>query len=354
MKKDNRFKYVIVGAGFAGLVLAERIANVLDEDVLVIEKENHIGGACYDEIDRYGVLIGKYGPHTFHTSDPEVFSYVTQFCEWNNYVHRALSFVDGKFVHFPICRKTINELFGPTENEAQTAEMIETHKEEITEKFFVHFTKKQWGCERSELDASVISRIPFRNSEDDRYFTDDFQGNPVGGYTKMFSKMTKNKRIKILLNTDYKEVIDAYDYKLLFYTGPIDYYFDYSLGRLLYRSVKFIFEHHDVESYQPVASTRYPGSEYPYTRITEFKKMTGQKIMGTTILKEIPCFDGEPYYPYPTAKWKKLASEYRKLAENEKKTVFVGRLGEYRYFDMDDVVRRSLDVFESLRKDLIQ
>lgn len=349
MHKNGKYKYIVVGAGLAGLVLAERIANVLGEKVLVIEKENHIGGACYDEIDDYGVLVGKFGPHTFHTSDREIFSYITQFCQWNHYVHRALSFVEGRFVHFPICRKTVCELYGLVETDEQTAAMIEEHKDDIAEKFFVHFTKKQWGCDRSELDASVLSRIPFRSNDDDRYFTDLFQGNPIGGYTRMFQKMVESKNITILLNCDYKDVIDDYNYEKLFFTGPIDYYFDYSLGKLLYRSVKFNFEHHDIDSYQPVASTRYPGPETPFTRITEFKKMTGQKISGTTILKEIPCFEGEPYYPYPTKRWKELAQKYRELAKSEKKTVFVGRLGEYKYYDMDDVVRRSLDVFNQLK-----
>ena len=350
MYKNKNFKYIVVGAGLTGLVIAERIANVLNEKVLIIEKKNHIGGACYDEIDDYGVLIGKYGPHRFHTSDPEVFSYINQFCKWNRYIHKALSYIDGRFIHFPICRKTIRELYGPVETEEETMKMIEKHKDEIIDKFFVHFTRKQWGCDRSELDGDVISRIPFRNNEDDRYFTDLFQGNPVGGYTRMFQKMIENRNISILLNTDYKDVINDYDYEKLFFTGPIDYYFDYSLGKLLYRSVKFTFEHYEVDSFQPVSSTRYPGPETTFTRITEFKKMTGQKVSGTTILKEVPCFGGEPYYPYPTKQWKELAEKYRKLAKGENKTVFIGRLGEYKYFDMDDVIRRSLDVFNELKE----
>ena len=345
-----KYKYVVVGAGFSGLVVAERIANELNEKVLVIEKNNHIGGTTYDCIDEYGVLIGKYGPHTFHTDDEEIKNYILKFAKWNYYTHKALSFVDGKFVHFPICAKTLFDLYGVNVRDEEAEQCIAEHEEDIVNKFFRYFTFKQWGCNREELDQKVLARIPFRNNDDDRYFTDSFQGNPIGGYTKMFEKMIENKNIKVMLNTDYKEIIDKIDYDLMIYTGPIDYYFDYKLGKLLYRSVQFIFEHYDYDSYQPVASTRYPGKEYDFTRITEFKKMTGQKISGTTILKEIPCFEGEPYYPYPTPKWKELAVKYRDLAKEEPKTIFLGRLGEYTYYDMDDVVRRALDVFEEVKE----
>lgn len=344
------YKYVVVGAGLAGLTIAERIANILSEEVLIIEKKAHIGGATYDFYDDAGILIGKYGPHTFHTNDKEVFDYILQFTQWHDYTHHALSYVDGKFVPFPICRKTIKELYGTELNEEDTAKFISEHEDDLVDKFFRPFTFKQWGCQREELGKEVISRIPFRNTDEDRYFTDTYQGNPVGGYTKMFQNMISNPKIKVLLNTDYKEIISHLDYNLLIYTGPIDYYFDYSLGKLLFRSIDFIFETYKQESYQPVASTRYPGLEEKYTRITEFKKMTGQKSDFTTILKEIPCFGEEPYYPYPTQKWKQLAEQYRELCKKEEKTIFVGRLAEYRYYDMDDVVRRALDEFQKIKE----
>lgn len=349
MKINNNYFCVIVGAGIAGLVLAERISNILKKSVLIIEKRNHIGGMCYDFYDKYGFLVGKYGPHTFHTNDKEVFDYINKFCKWNNYIHRALSFVDGKFVHFPICKKTLEDLYGGHYSDAEALKMIRIKKDDIVNKFFKTFTFKQWGCDRSELNNDVISRIPFRNSDDDRYFTDKYQGNPIGGYTKLFKKMISNEKIDLRLNCNYKDIIGKINYQLLIYTGPIDEYFNYKYGQLLYRSVRFKFEHYLCDSYQPVASTRFPGTEVEYTRITEFKKMTGQKKHGTTILKEIPYFGDEPFYPYPTTKWDLIADKYRTLAKNESRTLFVGRLAEYRYYDMDDVVRRSLDIFEYIK-----
>lgn len=365
-----KYKYVIVGAGLSGIVMAERIANVLNERVLIIEKRNHIGGNIYDSYDKYGILIHNYGPHTFHTNDKEVFDYICSFTEWHEYQHRVLSYVDGNFVPIPISLETINQLYNMNLSESEMDEFINTKKVrideiktsedvvlsqggyDIYEKFFKYFTIKQWGVSPSELDKTVISRIPFRKNRDTRYFTDKYQGNPKYGYTHMCMKMLENPNIKIMLNTDYKEVIEDIEYKKLIYTGPIDYFYNYKFGELLYRSIKFIFETYDQDSYQPVASTRYP-QDYDYTRITEFKKMTGQKSSKTTILKEIPCFGGEPYYPYPTKEWKALYSRYKLLAENEKKVIFLGRLAEYKYYDMDDVIRRALDVFEELKKEKI-
>lgn len=345
-----KYKFVVVGAGLSGLVMAERIANVLGEEVLIIEKKHHIGGATYDSYDDAGILVGNYGPHTFHTNDKEVFDYILQFARWNPYIHYAKSFVDGKFVSFPINKNTIKELYNIDLNDDDAAVFIKEHEDDLVDKFFRPFTFKQWGCSREELDQDVISRIPFRNNDDDRYFTDIYQGNPIGGYSKMFMNMTSNPKIKILLNTDYKEIVGGIEFDLLIYTGPIDYYFDYAIGKLLYRSVEFHFETYDMNSYQPVPSTRYPGFETKYTRVTEFKKMTGQNIDKTTILKEIPCFGEEPFYPYPTKKWKDLADRYRELAAKEEKTIFLGRLAEYRYYDMDDVVRKALDAFEIVRR----
>ena len=221
---------------------------------------------------------------------------------------------------------------------------------DIYEKFFKYFTIKQWGVDPAEMDKSVISRIPFRKNRDTRYFTDKYQGNPQGGFTQMCKNMLNHSEIKVMLNTDYKEVIDGIRYEKLIYTGPIDYYFDFKFGELKWRSIKFIFETHDCESYQPVASTRWP-MDYDYTRITEFKKLTGQKHAKTTILKEIPCDGDEPFYTFPTAEWKALAQKYRNEATKEKNVIFLGRLAEYKYYDMDDVIRRALDVFSEMEKD---
>lgn len=344
-----KYKYVVVGAGLSGLVVAERIANVLNEKVLIIEKNNFIGGACYDSYNEHGLLVGNFGPHTFHTSDKEVFDYILQFTEWNDYVHRAMSYVDGRYLPFPINIDTINQLYNVNLDETNIEKFIKEHQDEIVNKFFVNFTNKQWECPRSELDQEVLARVPFRNNFDPRYFTDRYQGNPKGGFSKMFQRMVSNRNIKILLNTDYKEIINDIEYETLIYTGPIDYFFDYKLGKLIYRSVKFVFETYDCESLKPVASTRYP-NDYDYTRITEFKKMTGQISPKTTILKEYPCFEGEPYYPYPTMKYKSLGQEYRDLTKTVENVYFLGRLGEYMYYDMDDVVRRALDVFDNIKK----
>lgn len=362
-----KFKYIIVGAGLAGITMAERIANVMRENVLIIEKRQHIGGNIYDSYNEAGILIHNYGPHTFHTDDKEVFDYICQFTEWNDYQHRVLSYVDGNFVPMPISLETINQLYNTNMSSSEMEEYIEQQKipikenktsedvvlsqggRDIYEKFFKYFTIKQWGVSPAELDSTVISRIPFRMNRDTRYFTDKYQGNPKNGYTVMCQKMLDNPRIKVLLNTDYKEIIGDISYEKLIYTGPIDYYFDYCYGELLYRSIRFQFETYDYESYQPTASSRYP-MDYDYTRITEFKKMTGQEHSKTTILKEFPCFGGEPYYPYPTVEWKNLAQKYRELANKETKVVFLGRLAEYKYYDMDDVVRKALNVFEEIKR----
>lgn len=363
-----KVKYVVVGSGLAGLTMAERIATQLNEKVLIIEKRNHIGGNVYDSYNEEGLMVQNYGPHTFHTSDKEIFDYVLQFTEWHEYQHRVMSYVDGNWVPMPISLETINRLYNMNMSEEELEAFIEKKKVKIDEiknsedvvlsqagvdiyeKFFKYFTIKQWGVSPAELDKSVISRIPFRKNRDTRYFTDLYQGNPKGGFTKMCQKMIDHPNIKVMLNTDYKEVIDQIEYEKLIYTGPIDYYFDYKLGKLLYRSIRFEFETLEMESYQPTASSRYP-QDHQYTRITEFKKMYGQKHPKTTICKEYPCFGDEPYYTYPTQEWKDLAAKYRELAAKEENVIFLGRLAEYKYYDMDDVIRRALDVFaENFKK----
>lgn len=357
------FDYVIVGAGLAGITIAERIATQIHKNILIIEKRDHIGGNVYDEYDAAGILVQRYGPHTFHTNDKEVFDYICQYTKWHEYQHRVLSYINGNFVPIPISLETINQLYNMNLSENEIDNFIESRKvniaeiktsedivlsqcgKDIYEKFFKYFTIKQWGVDPSQLDKSVIGRIPFRKNRDTRYFTDSYQGNPQGGFTQMCRNMLHHPEIKVMLNTDYKEVLRDIQYKKLIYTGPLDYYFDYKLGKLKWRSIRFIFETHDCESYQPVASTRWP-MDYEYTRVTEFKKMTGQKSKKTTILKEIPCDEGELFYTFPTHEWQALAQQYRELASMEQNVIFIGRLAEYRYYDMDDVVRKALDVFE--------
>lgn len=357
------YKYIVVGAGLAGLTIAERIANILNEKVLVIEKRNHIGGNVYDSYNEDGILIHNYGPHIFHTNDAGVYQYLSKFTTWNDFWHRVLSYVDGNLVPMPISVETINKLYNLNlscdqvedylKKQAVPMDKVHTSKDvalskvgvDIYEKMFETYTKKQWGVDPSELDTSVISRIPVRLDRDTRYFSDKYQGMPKHGYTKLCEKMIENKNIKILLNTDYQEIIDDVKYEKLIYTGPTDYFYQYKHGRLAYRSINFKFETFVQEEFQEAPVVNYP-NDYDFTRITEFKKLTGQEHNKTTILKEFPCSEGEPYYPFPTKEHKEQFSLYQKEMEREKNVIFLGRLAEYRYYNMDAVVRRALDIFE--------
>ncbi len=356
------YKYVVVGAGLAGLTVAERIANVLEEKVLIVEKRSHIGGNVYDSYNEEGILIHNYGPHIFHTNDREVYKYLNRFTPWNDFWHRVLTYVDGNLIPMPITVETINKLYNLNlscdeveeflKKQAVPMEEIKTSRDvalsrvgmDIYQKIFETYTKKQWGIDPGEIDTSVISRIPIRLNRDTRYFNDRYQGMPKYGFTKMCEKMIASPNIKILLNTDYKEVIGDLQYDKLIYTGPTDYYYDYKYGRMKYRSIDFVFETYNREEYQPAPVVNYP-NDYDFTRITEFKKLTWQEHKLTTILKEFPCSEGEPYYPFPTKECREQYSLYRGEMEKEERVIFLGRLAEYRYYNMDAVVRRALDVF---------
>ncbi len=358
------YKYVIVGAGLSGLTIAERIANELDEEVLIIEKRSHIGGNVYDSYQE-GILIQNYGPHIFHSKIKEVYDYLSQFTQWIPYEHRVLSSVDGKLVPMPICIDTLNKLYDLDLDEEGMKQWIEEHKEDIDEvkssedvvlknagrdiyeKLFKNYTELQWGTSAANLNPSVISRIPFRFNHDTRYFEDEYQGMPKEGYTKMCEKMIENPKIKILLKTDYKDVIDDIDYETLIYTGEIDYFYDYKFGKLLYRSLRFETETKDVDSFQEVAVVNYP-NDYDFTRITEFKKLTGQIYpRKTTLMMEYPGFDDEPCYPYPTEEYMNKFKEYETLMKKEENVIFLGRLAEYKYYNMDLVVKSALDTFNN-------
>lgn len=361
-----KFKYVIVGAGLAGLTMAERIASELNEKVLIIEKRGHIGGNIYDSYNEDGVLIHNYGPHIFHTNDRGVYEYLSTFTKWNDFWHRVLTYVDGNLIPMPITVETINKLYNLNldcsqmedflDKQAVKIPEIKTSKDvalskvgkDIYEKIFETYTRKQWGIDPSELDTSVISRIPIRLNRDTRYFNDKYQGMPSHGYTKMCEKMVQNKNIKLLLNTDYKEVIDAIDYDTLIYTGATDEFYNYKFGRLSYRSINFVFETLDRTEYQEAPVVNYP-NDYDYTRITEYKKLTGQKHDKTTIGKEFPVSEGEPYYPFPTKECKAQFALYEEEMKKETKVIFIGRLAEYRYYNMDAVVRRALDAFDKMK-----
>jgi UDP-galactopyranose mutase len=358
------YKYVIVGAGLAGLTVAERIANVLDEKVLVIEKRNHIGGNVYDSYNEEGILIHNYGPHIFHTNDKEVYDYLSQFTKWNDFWHRVLTYVDGNLIPMPITVETINKLYNLNldcsqveeflKKQAVSLDEIRTSKDvalskvgqDIYEKIFENYTKKQWGIDPAELDTSVISRIPIRLNRDTRYFADRYQGMPAQGYTKLCEKLIANKNIKILLNTDYREVIKDITYDTLIYTGATDEFYEYKHGKLSYRSVNFVFETYDCDRFQEAPVVNYP-NDYDYTRITEYKQLTWQQHRKTTISKEFPSAEGEPYYPFPTKECKAQFALYEEEMKKEDKVIFLGRLAEYRYYNMDGVVRRALDIFES-------
>jgi UDP-galactopyranose mutase len=359
------FDYLIVGAGFAGAVLAERLACDAGKKVLIVDKRHHIGGNTYDHYNKDGILIHEYGPHIFHTNSKEIYDYLGKFTSWRPYEHRVLASVDGMLVPIPINLNTINELYGMQLTSCQVEEFLcskAEHKEriitsedvvvnkvgrELYEKFFKGYTKKQWDLDPSELDASVTARIPVRNNRDDRYFTDKFQGMPLHGYTRMFENMLSHPNIKIMLNTDYKEIRDLIPHREMIYTGPVDYFFDYCYGKLPYRSLEFRFETIESEKHQPTGTINYP-NEHPYTRSTEFKYLTGQKHPKTTIVYEYPKAEGDPYYPVPRPENAELYKKYQLLAAGMKKVYFTGRLATYKYYNMDQVVGQSLTLYKKL------
>jgi UDP-galactopyranose mutase len=359
------FDYLIVGAGFAGSVLAERLATQAGKKILIIDKRNHISGNAYDYYNEDGILIHKYGPHIFHTNSKDVFEYLNQFTQWRPYEHRVLGSVDGQLVPIPINLTTINQLYGLNLNSEQVEDFFASKAEKISrvqtsedvvvskvgrelyEKFFRGYTRKQWDLDPSELDASVTARVPTRTNKDDRYFTDTYQAMPLHGYSAMFQKMLSHPNIKIMLNTDYKEIIDFIPHKKLIYTGPIDSYFDYCYGKLPYRSLEFKFETIDAEYFQSTGTINYP-NEQLYTRITDFKYLTGQKHSKTTIVYEYPRAEGDPYYPVPRPENAEIYKKYQNLAATITDTYFVGRLATYKYYNMDQVVAQSLTMFKKI------
>lgn len=359
------FDYLIVGAGFAGSVLAERLARQADKKVLIVDRRNHIGGNAYDCYDDDGLLIHRYGPHIFHTNSQDVFEYLSQFTSWRPYQHRVQACVDGQLVPIPINLDTINRLYGTSmtafeveqffaslaepRDEIRTSEDVVVSKvgRELYEKFFRNYTRKQWGIDPSELDASVTSRVPVRSNRDDRYFTDKFQAMPLHGYTRMFERMLDHPNIKIMLNTDYRDVAEMLPYREMVYTGPIDEFFDCCFGKLPYRSIEFKFETIDTPTFQPAPVVNFP-NEYAYTRVTEFKYLTGQEHRKTSVVYEYPRAEGDPYYPVPRPENTDLYKKYKALADATPGVHFVGRLATYRYYNMDQVVAQALATFERI------
>lgn len=361
------FDYLIVGAGFAGSVLAERLARELSLRVLIVDKRPHIGGNAYDRYDDHGVLIHPYGPHIFHTNSAEIFDYLSGFTEWRPYQHRVLASVDGQLVPLPINLDTVNKLYGLNLNSfemeewlhsvAEKKERIATSEDvvvnrvgrDLYNKFFRGYTRKQWGLDPSDLDASVTARVPTRTNRDDRYFADTFQAMPLRGYTRMFERMLDHPNIKIMLNTDYREVVEVVPWTHMIYTGPIDAFFNYKYGRLPYRSLRFEHRNLPQEYFQTVGTVNYP-NDYGYTRISEFKHITGQTHPSTSVVYEFPCADGDPYYPVPRPENAALYKRYEADAEAMGDVTFVGRLATYKYYNMDQVVGQALATFKRLRQ----
>ena len=361
--------WLVVGAGFAGSVIAERIASVLDERVLVIDRRSHVGGNAYDEADEAGILVHRYGPHIFHTNSAQIFEYLSQFTSWRPYEHRVLASVGDQLVPMPINLDTVNRLYGLDLREAdleawfaaraETRLHVRTSEDvvvsrvgrELYERFFRGYTRKQWGLDPSELDASVTARIPIRTNRDDRYFTDTFQAMPAEGYTAMFRRMLDHPRITVATDTEFADAARVVSPGRVVYTGPIDEYFDRRFGPLPYRSLEFRFETLDVEWHQPTGTINEPDESVPYTRTTEFKHLTGQVHRHTTIVREFPRSTGDPYYPIPRPENAALYGQYRALADAASDVTFVGRLATYKYYNMDQVVGQALATFRRLTGD---
>ncbi len=362
---SSTYDYLIVGAGFAGSVLAERLATDLGQKVLLCDRRPHIGGNAYDHADAAGILVHKYGPHIFHTNSAEIFAYLSRFTTWRGYEHRVLASVGGQLLPIPINLDTINRLYGLSLTEIEVTGFLAAGAEQIAnprtseevvlnrvgrdlyEKFFRNYTRKQWGLDPSQLDAQVAARIPVRTNRDDRYFTDQFQSMPRHGFTRMFENMLDHENIELALGVDYREICKRVGFRQLIYSGPIDEFFDFRFGQLPYRSLRF--EHQTIarEWHQPVAVVNYP-NDFDYTRVTEFKHLTGQEHAQTSIVYEYPESKGDPYYPIPQAANAALYSQYRELAKSLPNVHFVGRLATYRYYNMDQVVGQALTLYKKL------
>ncbi len=352
------YDFLIVGAGFSGSVLAERLA-AAGKKILLVDKRSHIGGNAFDRTNEHGILIHQYGPHIFHTNSTEVFEYLSRFTAFRPYEHRVLASVDGKLLPIPINLDTVNGLYGwrlsSEELErffvsvAEPRSVVRTSEDVIVskvgrslyEKFFRGYTRKQWGLDPSELDASVIARIPVRTDRDDRYFGDKHQAMPADGYTCMFENMIDHKNISTVLGVDYRNIADDVHYRTMIYTGPVDDYFDCCYGKLPYRSLRFQHETLDTPLHQPCAVINHP-NDHAYTRVTEFKHLTGQEGPRTSIVYEFPQDDGDPYYPIPRAENTEIYQRYQTLTERTHEVLFCGRLGTYKYYNMDQVVAQAL------------
>jgi UDP-galactopyranose mutase len=364
-RRSDMFDYLVVGAGFAGATIAERLAAHSGKKILVCDKRPHIGGNAYDHYDEAGILVHRYGPHIFHTNSRDVYDYLSRFTAWRPYQHRVLASVDGQLLPIPINLDTVNRMYGTNftsfdleaffKSVAEPVEEVRTSEDvivgrvgrELYEKFFRNYTRKQWGCDPSELDAAVTARVPVRTNRDDRYFTDTYQVMPLHGYTRMFERMLAHPNIKVLLNADYREIEGTIPHAEVIFTGPIDEYFDYCFGKLPYRSLEFVFETRNVQVAQAGPVINHP-NENAYTRVTEFKYLTGQEHAKTTLVYEYARAEGDPYYPVPRPENAALYKQYRELAAQTPGVHFLGRLGTYKYYNMDQVVGQALTLYAKL------
>lgn len=366
----KEYDVVVVGSGLSGAVIAEQCASKLDKKVLVIEKRPHIGGNCYDYVNEKGLLVSKYGAHIFHTNDENVWKYIQKFSEWVPYEHKVVAFVEGKLVPIPVNILTVNmlcnagltssadmrawlfhnQVFYPTiENGEQVAKSRVGI--DLYEKLFANYTYKQWGLHPHELEPSVLARIPVRDSFEDRYFTDKYQALPKYGYTKFIENILSHPNIDIVLEKSFFDIKDEISYNFLIFTGPIDAFYSHvGLPKLAYRSLQFdTITLENTEFFQPHAVVNYPEKEFSFTRIIEYKHFLSQKSPHTTIVREIPTSEGEPYYPIPCTKNSELYQLYKAYADVEKNVYFLGRLGKYQYLNMDQAISQALELAKTLR-----
>ena len=359
------YDYLIVGAGYAGSVLAERLGRDAGRKVLIVDRRPHVAGNAYDHPDAAGVLVHKYGPHIFHTNSKEIFDYLSQFTEWRKYEHRVRAFVDEQLLPIPINLDTVNTLYGlnldsdglekffasvaEKVDDIRTSEdvVVSTVGRDLYEKFFRGYTRKQWGLDPSELSSQVTARIPVRTNRDDRYFSDAYQYMPLHGFTRMFENMLDHENITIQLSTDYRDIKDSVPYREMIYTGPIDEFFDYRFGKLPYRSLEFRHETHDMPVFQAAPVINYP-NDFNHTRVTEFKYLTGQEHEKTSIVYEYPRAEGDPYYPIPRPQNAEINAMYQALVNDTPGLHFVGRLASYKYYNMDQVVGQALTLYRKI------
>jgi UDP-galactopyranose mutase len=363
---SSAYDHLIVGAGFAGAVLVERLAAEAGHRVLVVDRRPHVGGNTYDEYDAAGVLVHRYGPHIFHTNCAAVCEYLSRFTAWRPYEHRVLADVDGLLVPMPINRHTVGRLLGRDMSSADAAayfaEVAESNgrcrtAEDVVVgqvgpmlygRLYQTCTRKQWGLDPSALDARVTRRLPMRTDDDDRSFTDRFQAMPANGYTRLFERMLARPNIGLALDTDFRALPAPVTYDQLVYSGPIDEFFEHRHGALPYRSLDFRPATLDVPRHLPAAVVNHPTATHAYTRVTEFTQITGQVHDRTTLAYEYPTDVRDPYYPVLHDDSRATLERYRLAAAQTPSVHFTGRLGTFPYYNMDEVVAQSLALFARL------